>query len=75
MSQNTSQRVKYNSHATRLRLVSYLFYFYKMLRLHTNATYENFVGSPNRTCKKGFIGDGTTKCTGDLTTDNEMIIL
>ena len=32
----------------------------------TNATCENFVGLYNCTCKKGFIGDETTNCTGDL---------
>ena len=35
----------------------------------TNATCENFVGSYNCTCKKGFTGNGTT-CTGNLITDN-----
>ena len=34
----------------------------------TNATCENFVGSHNCTCKKGFSGDGST-CTGDLIND------
>ena len=38
----------------------------------TNATCENFVGSYNCTCKKGFTGNGTT-CTGNLITDNEKI--
>ena len=39
----------------------------------TNATCENFVSSYNCTCKKGFTGNGTT-CTGNLITDNEMIM-
>ena len=41
----------------------------------TNATCENFVGLYNCTCKKGFTGDETTNCTGDVITDNEIIIL
>ena len=39
----------------------------------TNATCDNFVGSYNCTCKKGFTGDGTN-CTGNLITDTEMIL-
>ena len=40
-----------------------------------NATCKHFVGLYNCTCKKGFTGDETTYCTGDLITDNEIIIL
>ena len=36
----------------------------------TNATCANFVGLYNCTCKKGFTGDETTNCTGDLITEN-----
>ena len=32
----------------------------------TNATCKHFVGLYNCTCKKGFTGDETTNCTGDL---------
>ena len=31
------------------------------------------IGLYNCTCKKGFTGDATTNCTGDVITDNEMI--
>ena len=40
----------------------------------TNATCENFFGLYNFTCKKGFTGDETTNCSGDLITNNEIII-
>ena len=41
----------------------------------TNDICENVVGLYNCTCKKGFTGDGTTNCRGDLITDSEIIIL
>ena len=41
---------------------------------HTNATCENFVGSYECSCKKGFTANGTTECTGDLIIDDEMIL-
>ena len=41
----------------------------------TNDICENVVGLYNCTCKKGFTGDGTTNCRGNLITDSEIIIL
>ena len=41
----------------------------------TNAICESVVGLYNCTCKKGFTGDETTYCTGDLITDSEIIML